>query len=140
MEKITGAPKTTLVNDFISAIVEKNLEKGISVVRDAALQNLDMKLYFKLILQKFRMAIILRYVPKLKNQTAGDLSETDLEFLENLIKEDPAGKQASNGEGKDSMINSRSLAVLLEAYQNIDNSFVAELPLELALIKIINKE
>jgi hypothetical protein len=86
------------------------------------------------------MAIILRYVPKLKNQTAGDLSETDLEFLENLIKEDPAGKQASNGEGKDSMINSRSLAVLLEAYQNIDNSFVAELPLELALIKIINKE
>ena len=129
VEKITGAPKTTLVNDFISAIAEKNLEKGISVVREASLQSLDMKLYFKLILQKFRMAIILRYAPKLKPEMAGDLSETDLEFLQNLIKVDTDG-----------MLRSGALALLLEAYKNIDNSFIAELPLELALIKIINKE
>ncbi len=31
VEKITGAPKTTLVNDFISAIAEKDLEKGIAI-------------------------------------------------------------------------------------------------------------
>jgi hypothetical protein len=68
------------------------------------------------------------------------LSETDLEFLENLIKEDPEGKQASNGAGKAGMINSHTLAVLLEAYQNIDNAFITELPLELALVKIISKE
>jgi DNA polymerase-3 subunit gamma/tau len=129
VEKITGAPKTTLVNNFISAIVEKNLEKGMSIIREVSLGNLDMKLYFKLILQKFRMAIILRYAPKLKPEMVGDLSETDLEFLQNLISVD-----------KDGMLRSGALAVLLEAYQNIDNSFVAELPLELALIKIINKE
>ncbi len=79
----------------------------------ASLENLDMKLYFKLIIQKFRMAIILRYAPKLKSEMAGDLSETDLEFLENLIKED-----------KDGMLRSGALSVLLEAYQNIDNAFV----------------
>jgi hypothetical protein len=38
------------------------------------------------------------------------------------------------------MFNSAVLATLLEAYQNIDNAFVSELPLELALVKIINKE
>jgi DNA polymerase-3 subunit gamma/tau len=129
VEKITGAPKTVLVNDFISAIVEKNLEKGISIIRDASTTNLDMKLYLKLILQKFRMAIILRYAPKLKLEMVGDLSETDLEFLQNLIKIDTDGT-----------LRSSALAVLLEAYQNMDNTFVVELPLELALIKIINKE
>jgi len=126
IEKITGAPKTILVNDFISAIAEKNLEKGISTVRKASETNLDMKLYFKLIIQKFRVAIILRYAPKLKDEIAGDLSSEDLEFLENLVKEDKGG-----------MLRSGALATLLEAYQNMDNAFVAELPLELALVKIL---
>lgn len=138
VEKITGAPKTTLVNDFISAIAEKNLEKGISTVRIASENNLDMKLYFKLIIQKFRIAIILRYAPKLmendpstslRASMAGNLGETDLEFLKELIKND-----------KEGMLRSGALSVLLEAYQNIDNAFVAELPLELALVEIISKE
>jgi len=129
VEKITGAPKTTLVNDFISAIAEKNLEKGITAVRTASSLNLDMRLYLKLIVTKFRMAIVLRYAPKLKNEMAGDLSEVDLEFLQALVKEDKGG-----------MLRSTALSVLLEAYQNIDNAFIAELPLELALVKIISKD
>ena len=129
VEKITGAPKTTLVNDFISAIAKKDLEKGIATVRTASEANLDMKLYFKLIIQKFRMAVILRYAPKLKDEMAGDLSEADLEFLGALVKED-----------KDGILRSPALAVLLEAYQNMDNAFITELPLELALVKIIEKK
>lgn len=129
VEKITGAPKTILVNDFISAIAEKNLEKGISTVQEAGAANLDMKLYFKLIIQKFRMAVILRYAPKLEKEMMGDFGEGDLEFLKNLVKEDKSG-----------MLRSGALTILLEAYQNIDNAFVTELPLELALIKIISKD
>src|ERR1035437_2186969 len=129
VEKITGAPKTVLVNDFISAIAQKDLSKGISTVRIASEANLDMKLYFKIIIQKFRMAIILRYAPKLKDEMIGDLSEADLEFLQGLVKED-----------KEGMLRSPALAILLEAFQNMDNAFIAELPLELALVKIINKE
>ena len=129
VEKITGAPKTTLVNDFISAIAEKNIEKGIKAVQTASFENLDMRLYFKLIIIKFRMAIILRYAPKLKDEMAGDLLESDLEFLQALVKEDREG-----------VLRSPALAVLLEAYQDIENAFIAELPLELALIRILNKE
>lgn len=129
VEKITGAPKTTLINDFISAIAEKNLEKGIETVKNASELNLDMKLYFKLIIQKFRMAVILRYAPKLTNEMAGDLSETDLEFLKSLIKEDKGG-----------MLRSGALSILLEAYQDIDNAFITELPLELALVKILGQD
>ena len=129
VEKITGAPKTALVNDVISAIASKNLEKGIEVVRKATAENLDMKLFLRLIIEKFRVAIILRYAPKLEKEMAGDLNESDLEFLKKLIKED-----------KDGMLRSNSLSILLEAYQNIDRAFVTELPLELALVEIIGKD
>jgi len=129
VEKITGAPKTTLVNDFISAIAEKNLEKGITTVRIASEMNLDMKLYFKLIIQKLRMAIILRYAPKLEKEMAGDLGEEDLKFLKGLVQDD-----------KEGLLRSKALSILLEAYNDIDRAFVSELPLELALVKILSKE
>ncbi|MFA6301275.1 MAG: DNA polymerase III subunit gamma/tau [Candidatus Paceibacterota bacterium] len=129
IEKITGAPKTVLVNDLISAIAEKNLEKGIKTIKTASEANLDMKLYFKLIIQKFRMAVIIRYAPKLHEDMVGDLGEADLKFLKELVKED-----------KEGMLRSGALSILLDAYQNTDNAFITELPLELALIKIINKE
>jgi DNA polymerase-3 subunit gamma/tau len=129
VEAITGAPKTILVNDFISAIAEKNIEKGIKAVKIASEENLDMRLYLKLIITKFRMAIILRYTPALKAEMAGDLSEADLEFLQALVKED-----------KNGMLRSPALSILLEAYQNIDNAFISELPLELALVKILSKD
>ncbi|MBU0611951.1 DNA polymerase III subunit gamma/tau [Patescibacteria group bacterium] len=128
VEKITGAPKTTLVNDFISAIAEKKLEEGIEVIRKASSENLDIKLYIKLIIQKFRMAIVLKYAPKLEKEMVNDLSDTDLKFLKEIIKQDKTG-----------MIRSPALSILLEAYQNIDHAFISELPLELALIKILKQ-
>jgi DNA polymerase III gamma/tau subunit len=117
------------VNDFISAIAEKDLESGIATVRNASKENLDMKLFAKLIIQKFRMAIILKYAPKLEAEMSANLSPEDITFLKELSKKD-----------KEGMMRSPSLSILLEAYQNIDKSFVSELPLELALIKILTKE
>lgn len=129
IECITGAPKTTLVNDFLSAIVSKNLEKGISTVRNASVLSLDMKLYSKLIIEKFRTSMVLKYAPKLEKEMAGDLGEEDLEFLKNLVKSD-----------KENTLRSNALSTLLEAYSDIDRAFISELPLELALIKILGKE
>ena len=125
VEKITGSPKTLLINDFISAIAENDIEKGFSSVRKASTENIDIKLYLKLIIQKFRMGIILRYASKLESEMKNDLREEDLAFLKKLPKEN---------------FNSKALSVLLEAYGNIDRSFVSELPLELALVKILGKE
>jgi DNA polymerase-3 subunit gamma/tau len=126
VEKVTGAPKTKLVNDFISSIATSNLQAGLSTVRNASENNLDMRLFFKLIIVRFRIAIIIRYAPNLENEMAGDLGEEDLNFLRNLVKADKTG-----------MLRSPALAVLLEQYQNMDNAFISELPLELALVNII---
>ncbi len=129
VEKITGAPKTTLVNEFLSSLLKKDLESGIITVGNASKENLDMKLFSKLIIQKVRIAIILRYAPKLEDVMAGEMSSDDLNFLKDLVKED-----------KEDMFRSGTLAILLEAYQNIDRAFISELPLELALVKILKKE
>lgn len=129
IESITGAPKTTLVNGFLSAVLKEELEDGIAVVKKASAEGLDMKLFFKLIITKFRIAIILRYAPKLKEEFSKDVGEADMEFLSDLVKEDKKG-----------VFRSEALSVLLEEYQNIDNAFIPELPLELALVKILEKE
>jgi DNA polymerase-3 subunit gamma/tau len=128
IEKITGAPKTVLVDDLITAVIENNLENSISIIRKASQENLDIKLFLKLIIQKFRITIILKYAPKLETEMSEDLSSEDLDFLKKIIKED-----------KNNIIRSPALVALLEAYQNIDKSFISEIPLELALIKILTK-
>jgi DNA polymerase-3 subunit gamma/tau len=129
VEKITNAPKSILVNSFIESISTKNIEEGFLTIKKASEDNLDMKLFLKLIIQKFRIAVLLKYAPKLVEKIKGDISEADLDFLKKLVKED-----------KEGLLRSPALSALLEAYQNIDRAFISELPLELALIKILKKE
>lgn len=105
VEKISGAPKSELVDYFINAIADRDLDKGIAAVERAASENLDMKLYHKLIIERAREIVILRQGPL-----------------------------------KSEMFNSRTLAALLEAYQNIDRAFIPQLPLELALVKILRQD
>jgi len=128
VEHITGAPKTTLVNDFLFALTEQSLESGIKAVKNATAENLDIKLFLKLIIQKFRMALILRHASKLEDEMKGELSNDDLAFIKKLLSDDKKGT-----------LRSKNLSFLLEAYANIDNAFISELPLELALIKILEE-
>jgi DNA polymerase III gamma/tau subunit len=115
------------VNDFIEAIVDSDIQKGFTTIRSAAGQNLDIKTYLKLILQKMRFALLLRFAPAME-EISEDMTPTDLDFLKALVKKDKG------------MISSKTLLVILESYESIDRAFIKELPLELALIKILNKD
>jgi DNA polymerase-3 subunit gamma/tau len=130
VEEITGAPKSTLVNSLLSAISKNDLEEGIRTISNAVAENMDVKLFAKLLILKFRMVIVLRYAPKLEDEMKGDLSTEDLEFLKSLVIDG----------GKEAKLNSKSLAILLDAYANISNAFIPELPLELALVKIFEEK
>ncbi len=129
VENITGSPKSLLVDQFLNSIVDQDIESGMQAIRTAADENLDMGLYLKLIIIKFRMAMFLRYAPKAAGTMQGDLSDQDVLDLKKLIEKDKKG-----------MLRSVTLSTLLESYQNLNNSFVAELPLELALIKILSQD
>jgi DNA polymerase-3 subunit gamma/tau len=128
IEEITGAPNTTLVDSFLISLAENDIEKGFSSIEKAVKQNIDMAVYIKMILYKLRYALMLRYVPTTKNSIEGVVSEHDMEFLTKLVYTKPEH------------ISSLTLSILLEAYQSLRSAVISELPLELALIKILNAE
>jgi len=128
IEEITGAPNTTLVNDFLDSLATGDIEKGFTAIEKAVKQNIDMGVYIKMILYKLRYALMLRYVPSTKKSIENNISERDLIYLTNLVSNKPEH------------ISSSTLSILLETYQSQKNAFVSELPLELALVKILNVE
>ncbi len=124
VEEIIGAPSGELVNNFINAISAKNSEEGIKIINKAMEQNVDIKIFTKLILQKLRVILLLRFVPDMKKIFEKDFNTEDFKFLSEIA------------ERKESNISSSVLKEILEAYQQIGYSYIVHLPLELAIIKL----
>ena len=127
VEAVTGAPRSALVLDCLDAIVNKDLNKGLSALRDAAEQNIDMKIFAKLLIEKLRFALLLRVSPDMEGAISERVSEDDFKKLKAVAAQ------------KDANISSAVLLDLLSAYEQIDRAYIPELPLELALVKIIGE-
>jgi DNA polymerase-3 subunit gamma/tau len=128
IEKITGAPNTTLVDSFLDALANKDIEKGFASIEKATAQNIEMNVYLKMILYKLRYALMLRYAPGAKKSIESVLGERDFIYIEKLVSLKPE------------YISSSTLSTLLSTYQSQKSAVISELPLELALIKIFNAE
>ena len=127
VERVTGAPKSTLVNSIISAIEEKDLEKSLKTIHEASENNIDMKVFLKMILQKIRSVLLLRYAPTMKKDIEDQFSDEDFKFIKAL------------SDKKDSAVNSSLLKELLIAYSESGRSYIPQLPLELALVKLLGQ-
>lgn len=128
VEKITGVPKGILINETLELLVEGNTENIFGMIEKIKNENLDMEIFLKLFIYKLRLAIVLKYAPKIEKSFFEDLTEDELSFLKEFVKKDKKG-----------IIRSASLAKFLEAYQNTSNSFIKELPLEIALVEILGE-
>lgn len=126
VQKVTGAPKSLLVNGYIEALHEKNIEKGMQAVSEASEHNIDMKVYLKLILMKLRGILLYRYAPKEKKRLE-EMFGDEISFVEKLAEE------------AKTTITSDTLKRILEAYEEVTFSHIPQLPLELALIDIAGK-
>ncbi len=124
VEAVTGAPKASLINDFISSIGIKDLDKGFKTIKTAADQGLDLAIFLKLSLEKIRGILLLRYSPSLKEDIKAEYSEEDFDFLQDMANK------------KDSGINSKTIIGLLNAVEGMRYSPIPELPLELALMDL----
>ena len=125
VEKVTGAPKGELVNDYIKSVIEGDIDRGIKVVNEAAENNIDMKVYLSLVLAKMRALLILRFAKGQDKKLEDYFSEEDMDMLKKMA------------ENKNLKINSDALLKLLYAYDNIGRSTIPQLPLEIALVEII---
>ena len=128
VELVTGAPKGKLVNECIEAIDERNLDDGLETVQEVVASNLDIKTFLKLVLHKVRAVLLLRYAADLEKMLEEQFVEEDFAFLKELSAK------------KGSHINSETLYELLGAYDAVSRSYIPQLPLELALVKLLKKE
>ncbi|KKW11303.1 MAG: polymerase III, subunit gamma and tau protein [Parcubacteria group bacterium GW2011_GWA2_49_9] len=124
VEKITGSPKSTLVNSLIEAVEKKETAAGLSAIGKAVEQNIDMKVFAKLLLAKLRFVLLLRNAPDMEKGIQGEVSSEDFEFLKKLAS------------AKESRITSAVLLEFLNVYDLIGYSALPQLPLELAVIKL----
>ena len=122
VEEITGAPKSTLIHDVLSAFVSRDKEKAIAAISSAHHANIDAPLLSVLILRGMRNALLLKNAPAMKKQIAEEVGEDEAAFLETL-----AGAPG---------LTSKALSSLLAAHQQIDMSPMPFLPLELAAIDL----
>ena len=120
---VTGAPAKELVHNIVQSITEKNLELGLETVKKTVSQNIDMSVFLKLILHTVRAVLLIRFGAD--HIVKDDLSGREFDFISKLAK------NADN-------FSSQTLVELLTAYEQTTGAYIPSLPLELALINIIN--
>jgi len=123
---VTGAPRGEMINDFIRAIDEKNLEIGLQSISQAVEANIDLLLYFKLILHKMRAIMLLRNLKSAEEKIKEEMTDADFVFLNGLAEKKP------------SHINSDSLLVLLSHYDLVAKAYLPEMVLEILLNRLIS--
>ena len=128
VEEVTGAPSHKLVNDVVKSIAECNLNSGLRTISIAQDGNVEIKMLLKLLLEKIRAVLILRFAKDMRDQIKEGFTEEDFAYLEKL-----SGNDGAN-------INSEVLKVLLDASEKTRFATISSLPLELALIEIIGQK
>ncbi len=124
VEVVTGAPRVELIHEVISSIATRDTEKGITALRAAGDANTDMKVFGKLLLEKMRLVLLLRYAPHLEKGINEEIGENEVTFLKTFV-----------GKGGE-RVNSAALLEFLNAYDYLGIGAVPSLPLELAIIKL----
>ena len=128
VERITGAPKSSLVNSVIEAVEKKDAAAGLSAIGKAVAQNIDMKVFAKLLLAKLRFILLLRIASEMELGIKEEVSAEDFEFLKRLAS------------SKELRITSAVLLEFLNVYDLIGYAALPHLPLELAVIKLCTTE
>ncbi len=127
VENISGVPKSGLVHSMIDAINENDISKSLDVISHIRKDNLDIKAFLKMVLEKMRAIIMLRISKEFDEIQKGVLTKETYLFI----------KSHADKKGKDSNINSPTLLKLLEVYDKVSYSSLPEIVLEAAIINLI---
>ena len=127
IERITGAPRRKLVREYILGILSANIEIGMKAVKQIVEQNSDTKLFATLVLELFRALLLSRVAPDVFEKEM-NLNDEDQAFIKDMV-----GKYKEK-------ITSQTLYRLLTMHEETRNAFISQLPLELALIDLVENK
>lgn len=120
---IVGAPRSALLSRLLEAVAEKDAEKGLSTLGEVATSSADIKLFYKLFLERIRAVMLLRH-----NPASGDMLTAS--FAPHEVDQIRAYAAASA-----SPINSQFLGKVLSINEYIGKTSVSTLPFELLIIE-----
>jgi DNA polymerase III gamma/tau subunit len=124
---IIGAPNGKLLMNVLMALNEKDIEKGLEALREAEKNNIEMKLFVRLLLERVRAVMLIRNLPGRKDEILSAFSEDDAKVIGEM------SKTAA------SPINSHLLLRLLDAADQTLRTQLPHLPLEVAIIDLCQK-
>lgn len=124
VEMITGAPKGELIRRVMEGLAKGDATDALKAVGEAVSANADMELFATLLLDRARLALLVRYSADFAQELIADLPEADREVVESLAK-DPTSR-----------LNSETLRKLIEAAIATSRSPIPHLPLELAIMEL----
>lgn len=119
-----AAPAKNLVEDFVSALFKKDAEGGLRVVQKVVEQGIETRLFLKFALRDIRFILMLQMAPAMAAEMESFFSKDEFQFLKkntNILTNKEMGSV---------------LLELLDAYDSRHGSYLPQLPLELALMKI----
>lgn len=127
IRQFLSAPSRELIEKFVLAILEKKAESGLEMINAAAEQNIDMKIFTKLVLRDLRSAILAKNAPAMKRQLQEIHGEKEFKFVEKC------SIAAKPGELE------RALKIILNSFENRSKSYLPQTPLELAFLEIVGQ-
>ncbi len=126
VESISGALKIGLLTEFLASFGKGDTKNALKTLGQLEEEASDVKMFGKLLLERMRQVILLRidasYLEKIKDS----YTKEHLNFLLDLSKNSKT-------------INSEAVREFLHATSEIGMSFVQILPLELAVIKLLEE-
>lgn len=122
VELVSGAPRGEIVRTILSAIAKKDVTNALAGLQSAVSENMDARVLAKLLIQRLRVVLLLRFAPDLAKELSSELTEADLTLAREIAHEKG--------------ISSETLRTLLEAHGRMAYAVVPHLPLELAIIDI----
>src|SRR3989338_1288582 len=73
--KVIGAPPSQLINDFLRALADKNIERAIESFHSGVSGGVEPKIFALLAVAKVRGVLLLRFAPKLERDLAEQFGE-----------------------------------------------------------------
>jgi len=123
VERVTGAPKSGLVNECVKGIAAKDAGVALAAISKAVSEGISMKLFSELLLERLRAVLLVRSAPLLSKDIESASSEDDWKLIKELSTKPDA-------------INSETLLAFIRAAQEIGRTSVESLPLELATVEV----
>lgn len=128
VHEILGVPRRSLLRDMLASTGARESGKSLQLVGELSRGGYDSAYAIKMLIQYFRNMLLLRFDPTTKAVLQHEMPEEDLVFLQEQ------GKHFSDNRAK------FALSTLIDAIANLKKSPIPQLPLELALLEIIQKE